>query len=535
MALNKSNFLIRDYENIREILRDIYIYGCFSRDDFIEKGISGRKYDNEKRRINAYLPNDFIKNRRVNKKVLQYCKYSMTDSANNYLMETFRNKSFTALDILSHFFVMQLLNQKEQFTLSELLKQMHTNNKEIIFTKDNLRNKLEEMQQNGLIQKSNRGYSLAEDIWKDFSTEELLEIHTLLEFMKNVYPLEMPYYFLQRRLNLYLRCERDFEEENYQTMLFKHNHFFNSIDNDILLEILSAISGKKKIVVFIKKKMDYMKVEERINKVTEFIEKESISEKKADCKEPEDVSESKADYKELEEIIEREVDCKKLEEVIEREVNCKELEKTIENKIYCKKLEEVIEKKVDCKELEETIERKIGCKELEEVVEKKEEIEIKVIPIKIVHDSIYGRQYLVSYNELEEKVSVFRIDRIKRIRIEDEAEAGVYQKAMQECERDKECWSITEVKVEFLFDEDKEKFIFQRIQREGHGGKIEKLADGRYLYTILVRDPIEMIPWIRSFGERAKVLSSGTFQIEKLIEQEFRKAAEKYRKFLCNE
>ena len=51
MALNKSTLLIRDFENIRAILRDIYICGCFSREDFIEKqGISGRKYDKEQQR-----------------------------------------------------------------------------------------------------------------------------------------------------------------------------------------------------------------------------------------------------------------------------------------------------------------------------------------------------------------------------------------------------------------------------------------------------------------------------------------------------
>ena len=57
----KSNLLIRNYDNIRRILRDIYIFGCYSRDDFIEKGMSGRKYDNEQRRINAYLPEGFIR------------------------------------------------------------------------------------------------------------------------------------------------------------------------------------------------------------------------------------------------------------------------------------------------------------------------------------------------------------------------------------------------------------------------------------------------------------------------------------------
>ena len=60
MALNKSTLLIRDYENIRSILRDVYIYGCFSKDDYVEKqGISGRKYDKEQQRISAYLPKKY--------------------------------------------------------------------------------------------------------------------------------------------------------------------------------------------------------------------------------------------------------------------------------------------------------------------------------------------------------------------------------------------------------------------------------------------------------------------------------------------
>ena len=105
----KSNLLIRDYDNIRRILRDIYIFGCYSRDDFIEKGMSGRKYDNEQRRINAYLPEGFIRKRRVDKKVQYYCYYGPNVSDNsilatNHLAETYRNKSFTMLDITSYFF-----------------------------------------------------------------------------------------------------------------------------------------------------------------------------------------------------------------------------------------------------------------------------------------------------------------------------------------------------------------------------------------------------------------------------------------------
>lgn len=67
MAINKSNLLIREYETIRPLLRDVYIYGCFTRESFIKKGISGRKYDNEQRRIHAYLPSEFIKKKRMGK------------------------------------------------------------------------------------------------------------------------------------------------------------------------------------------------------------------------------------------------------------------------------------------------------------------------------------------------------------------------------------------------------------------------------------------------------------------------------------
>ena len=144
----------------------------------------------------------------------------------------------------------------------------------------------------------------------------------------------------------------------------------------------------------------------------------------------------------------------------------------------------------------------------------------------------------MAYNEQNTNVSVFRVDRIQCVKIGDVVEEEVYQTALQMYDRDNACWSVsgmeyepTEVKVEFVFDEEKEKFILSRIQREGHGGTIEKLAEGRYLYTIFVRDPKEMIPWIRSFGERAKVRSSGNFEIEKLIKQELKKAVEKYEAF----
>ena len=47
------NELIKNYEKIREYMRDFYVYGFKSRDEYNEKSL--RSYDDEKRRIESYL------------------------------------------------------------------------------------------------------------------------------------------------------------------------------------------------------------------------------------------------------------------------------------------------------------------------------------------------------------------------------------------------------------------------------------------------------------------------------------------------
>ncbi len=422
MALNKSTLLIRDYENIRQILRDIYIFGCFSRNDFIEKkGISGRKYDKEQQRISAYLPERFIQKRRVDKKVLLYCAYTVMDGGNNHLADTYRNKSFTALDIMSYFFVQVLLNENGEMTVAEILDALPTTNDNAIFTKDNLRVKLDELAEKGFIKTRKEGrkvlYSLAEDIWKDFSDDELMDICLFLEFMKNASPLEMPYYFLYEKLMLYFSIERKKKIVGKDIFHFKHNHLFNSLDNDILLEILRAVKAERMLVV-----------------------------------------------------------------VLYGDNN-----------------------------------------------------ELNVMPIEVIHDSIYGRQYLYCFDMEQKRSRVIRLDRMSHAAVSrGMTEEDKKKKKLLEGYSDN-CWctsgvdeNLSEIVIEFRFDEQNEKYILRRIQAEGHGGTISKLAEGIYEYRLKLRDPDEMIPWIRSFGERAKVISSGQKKTEEKLAEDWKKALMKY-------
>lgn len=421
MAVNRSSLMIRDYENIRQILREIYIFGCFTKEDYVKMGFSSRKVDKEQQRIAVYLPEKFIKKRRVNKKVILYCHYNISDSAGSYLAETYRNKSFTMLDILSYFYVLQLLGDGKERTLQEILDEMPYDNAEIEFTKDNMRVKLDELVENRFVRihrdDRNVRYLISDDIWEGFSDDELLEILTYLEFIKNVSPVEMPCYFLQRRLKLYLFAERKIKCEEESPFQFKHNHIFNSLDNDILIQCLEAIHEKVSLTI----EMD-------------------------------------------------------------------------------------------------------GGKELDEV-----------LPIKVIHDTTYGRQYLMFYREDLQVVNAVRIDRIKAVQECAPLTAGEEAVVEQQRHFDDYCWNISginddpqEVVAEFYFDEQKEGFILNRLHREGHGGTITRLRDGVFEYRISLRDPKEIIPWIRSFGERAKVISSGSFRIEDTIRADWEKAVKKY-------
>ncbi|WP_312072179.1 WYL domain-containing protein [Anaerotignum propionicum] len=420
MALRDSVLLIRDYENIRQILRDIYIFGCFTRDDFIDMGISGRKYDNEQRRISAYLPDKFIQKRRLDKKVLLYCSYQMQDSEKNYLGDTFRNKSFTALDVMSFFFVQQILADGQEITAAELLDLIPNYNNSVVFTKDNLRVKLDELDEKGYIEYRKEGrsvfYKLVDDIWKDFSDSELSDLGLYLEFLKNVSPIEIPYYFLEQKLHLYMQCERKMNLERNKVFAFKHNHLFNSLDNDVLLEILRGCTNKYSLKIQMGDKKD-----------------------------------------------------------------------------------------------------------------------MNVLPVQIIHDSTYGRQYLCCFDIDRGKQSVIRVDKIVTVSCNkkiDEDENNLVQGMKNYFD---ECWctsgvneNLKEIVIEFRFDDVEEAYILRRIKYEGHGGEIRKIQNGVFEYRIKLGDPNEMIPWIRSFGERARVLHSDGKNTIETIASDWKKAVKNY-------
>ena len=203
----ESDLLIRDYERIRHILRDFYIFGCFTKDDYVNiKGISASKNDKDKKKINAYLPEDFINKKTQNKRVIQFCAYNMYKDRENYIANTFRCKTFTDLDIKSYFYVLQLLNKNGEMGLNELEKKINGIKYGAVndYTKESIKNKLKELTYSGYItsddDENKPKYNLKEDILKDLSDEEIKDICIMLELANNKETLQVPFLFLQKKL-----------------------------------------------------------------------------------------------------------------------------------------------------------------------------------------------------------------------------------------------------------------------------------------------------------------------------------------------
>ena len=58
---------------------------------------------------------------------------------------------------------------------------------------------------------------------------------------------------------------------------------------------------------------------------------------------------------------------------------------------------------------------------------------------------------------------------------------------------------LKHVRMVLHIDELQEKYVIERLRREGKHGEVKKIAENTFEYTIDVPDTMEMVPWLRTF------------------------------------
>ena len=225
------NELVKNFSKIRDYMREFFIYGYKTRDDYDQK--SARTYDDARRRISSLLDDYVTYSQDKNGK-----RTSITISTNNIASNPFYaaygSKSFTDNDITLHFLLMEILDG--QSLTADEIADIISLKYELFFETQTIRKKLKEYQGEGIFLVAKDGhankYTLNKEKITDIIPKEKLT--DFLAFFSEIAPFG--------EVGNYLMQENDLENKNFW---FKHHYLAKVLDDPILIDIVKAIEEKR--------------------------------------------------------------------------------------------------------------------------------------------------------------------------------------------------------------------------------------------------------------------------------------------------
>ncbi|HHW94597.1 MAG TPA: WYL domain-containing transcriptional regulator [Mogibacterium sp.] len=227
--------LIKNFNRIREYMREFYVYGFKSREEFNNK--SSRSYDDERRRVENWL-GDYMNFRTTSKGKNVFISIDSRMVRHNPLYKAWKAKSFTDGDITLHFLLFDILSSPEKsLNMREIIDEMDErlsgfeNPKN--FDESTVRKKLKEYIEEGLIISEKRGRSV---YYKRAADDEMCSTDCL-DFFSEVSPC-----------GVIGSCLLDRIESPASRFAFKHHYITSAMDSEILRLLLEAINDKKSVI-----------------------------------------------------------------------------------------------------------------------------------------------------------------------------------------------------------------------------------------------------------------------------------------------
>ena len=236
------NELIKNFEKIRDYMRDFLIYGYKYRNDYSIR--SARSYDNERRRIENYLSKYVCQENSVRGKRLFITADSIETEANP-LFAAWMSKSFTKNDIMLHFFLLDILEASPGLTVHEIadmIPDSYLSHLKDITIPDvmTIRFKLNEYVRIGFLRSEKKGRTVQYflegnplDKLSDQCREDLL---MGCRFFQNTAPIGVLGHFILQHFH-----------DAPSIFSFRHLFMAHTLDDEILLKILSAVQQQRMI------------------------------------------------------------------------------------------------------------------------------------------------------------------------------------------------------------------------------------------------------------------------------------------------
>lgn len=235
--MSEFSELVKRLDKVRSYVRDFYIYGFKSREDFTQK--SGRTYDNERRRMESWFGN-YIKSEYTGKKKSVAITIDSGSISINPLYNVWRAKSFTDNDISLHFFLLDLLQDGEARNVNEITDEIQANY-DVLFDPQTVRKKLAEYSNLGLVYAIREKKQLLYKSAPHPCDEIPEELDALLDAVC-FYQGAAPFGFVGSTI---------LDSQQRENCLFrmKHDYLVHTLEDEILYELLQAIKERRTVTL----------------------------------------------------------------------------------------------------------------------------------------------------------------------------------------------------------------------------------------------------------------------------------------------
>ena len=256
--------LIKNFERVRAYMREFYVYGFKSRDDYNKK--SARSYDDERRRMESWL-GDHMSFIRTPEGKNVFISIDSRVSQHNPFYKAWKSKSFTDGDITLHFILFDILHSPDVLhTVNEILDIIDRDYlsqfpEPMMFDESTVRKKLKEYCSEGIIicEKAGRKafYRRANDV-------AFPDISHALDFYSEIAPCGVVGSFLL-----------DKAERRQSLFTFKHHYITSAMDSDVLSLLFCAMREKRIVSVYNKSRRRDEPRENRIVPLRIFVSVQS--------------------------------------------------------------------------------------------------------------------------------------------------------------------------------------------------------------------------------------------------------------------
>lgn len=228
------NELIKNFEKIRAYMREFYVYGFKSRNEYDAK--SARSYDDERRRLESWL-GDYMRFTQTAEGKSVFLSVDSRVTCQNPFYKAWKAKSFTDGDITLHFAIFDVLYFPEiKKTLTELIEEIDQRiSSGMTFDESTVRKKLKEYAEEGIIQIERKGRKV---LYSRSADTDISALDDVLDFFSEVAPCGVIGSFLQ-----------DKQPKRDELFSFKHHYITQAMDSDVMAALFEAIGTKRYITV----------------------------------------------------------------------------------------------------------------------------------------------------------------------------------------------------------------------------------------------------------------------------------------------